>query len=97
MRLQTDLSVILYYSNLTPNREKCQAAERKHILKKKKNHINNNKKIILALKYSVSILICFFCYQFQKLVFVLTVLLPLVPTHSRPHTIRARLKESTYV
>lgn len=51
MRLQTDLSVILYYSNLTPNREKCQAAERKHILKKKKNHINNNKKIILALKY----------------------------------------------
>lgn len=36
MRLQTDLSVILYYSNLTPNREKCQAAERKHILKKKK-------------------------------------------------------------
>ena len=35
MILQTDLTVILYYSTLTCSREKCQAAERKHILLKK--------------------------------------------------------------
>lgn len=33
MRLQTNLSAIQHYSNLTGNREKCQAAERKQTTK----------------------------------------------------------------
>lgn len=54
MILQTDLTVILYYSTLTCNREKCQAAERKHILKKK-SHKQQQQQIMPASKYSASI------------------------------------------
>ena len=53
MILQTDLTVILYYSTLTCNREKCQAAERKHILKKKSH--KQQQQIMPASKYSASI------------------------------------------
>ena len=68
MILQTDLTVILHYSTLTCNRENCQAAERKHILLKKKSH-KQQQKIMPASKYSI--LFLFFSYWFKEQVYVI--------------------------